>query len=601
MDQMGRFTKLIIWSIVCSLIGLHPALGQDTLRVDTVFFQPEDQAIEVHISFRSLFEEALNQGNLTLTEVQDSIEYLIPQFERIDSSKATGETSSTTYHIFHLKKDGLTAKSHNSLYLGEARLIRAEAFGESDQKRFIIGSASNPVNLGYMDWQLLALVGALLVSLILAILSQLIPEIRGRRFFQKYVKQYKDVDKKRYGRVDPYTSLQIKDEELVVVKCRQIQTLGTWQKNDNKCINYAKCLRKQANIKTPCKEGEGLTPSEVFFSQQGVYRILNWIWFGAFGGLMAWVAVAFLFSLSLPGLYRFFSHFSQDGNGYVLMQDTLTGFFLGLFLSFMLSLAEERGQSRMLSWTRILLRAIGGGLIAALIFWGAHLTLDKVFGPDASFVIGLLTWTVFGVALGGALSIQSSISTIRGLIGGGISGAIAFVIYYFPLFLNQSELGRNTFEWTKMLAFIMLGSLLALTLISVVRRYEGFELEYLSPKEFRRVNPISKWLKIGMQIYIGTDKGCYVYIHWDDPAVQPEHADLTYKDGKVLITPLHPVLLNGRELPLHQETELKNNDEIQLGIDSVTHMRFRLKEAVNKPSKKTVNRKKPEIKIYKRN
>ncbi len=590
------------------LLGMLPLQAQQAdlpdgeLRIDSILYRPDQQAIELHISFYDQrFGQTLDESNLQLFELMEEDEVRIHNFSR-------QKQSTQALHIFHIHGYDFQASAHEALYRGEVRSLRAQLAGGSlmAEKQFVIGSPTNPVNLGYVDWQLLALAGALIVAFFLAIFSQFLPGIKRLGFLRKYVRRYEKIDKKQYARSDPYTLQPFDEADRVVIKCRQIHHLDTWKLLDNKCVNYPGCLRHTPGLTGSCSEGEGISAGEVFFSQQGPYRMLNWVWFGALGGLLAWLCMIGISALPLQGLYSFLGELSGDGNGYALLRDSLTGFSLGLFLSIMLAWAEENGQSRQFSWGRILIRAGLGALVSTLVFFGTFLLFKEIFGENLSFVRGLLSWMLFGLVLGISLSIRSSIHLFRGLIGGSLAGSIAFLLYYLPFLLNEYAWGRNSFEWTKMIAFIILGAILAYTLVSVIRSYEDFELTYLSPAEFRRVNPISKWLKTGMDIHIGTDSACYVFVKWSDldPEVQPKHAELSYKEGKVFIKPLHPVWLNGREIPLNKSYELRDKDEIQLGPEGITRMMFTVKNEVSKdkpaPSRASSAQLPSAIKIQKR-
>ena len=603
---MESISRIMVWLVLS--LAVIPLDAQDIpasygeLSIDTVLYRADEAALEVHVSFYDQsFQQKLDESNLQLFEIYGQQEIRIRNFSR-------QKASNDSLHIFHIHGYDFQANAHEGLYRGQTRSMRVQLMGSSQvaEQDFAIGSPTNPVNLGHVDWQLLALIGGLIVALLLAIFSQVIPAMKDWRFLMRYVKKYGKIEKKKYARSDPYSLQNFHDDDRVVLKCRQIHHLDTWKMLDHKCVNYPGCLRHRPGVATTCQEGEGLAASRVFFSQQGPYKLLNWIWFGALGGLLAWLSMAWIFTLPLHHLYNLFGEIS-DGNGYALLRDTLTGFWLGLFLSLMLAWTEENGQSRQLSWGRILLRTVLGGLISALVFFVSFLVLIPLFGENLALLRGLVTWSLFGAVLGISLSLRSSINFFRALIGGCLAGSLAFLLYDLPFLLNQYDWGRNSFEWTKMIAFIILGAILAYTLVSVIRNYEDFELAYLSPAEFRRVNPISKWLKTGMEISIGTDPSCYVFVKWSDldPEVQPHHARLSYKDGKVFIKPLHPLWLNGREIPLNKAYELRDKDEIQLGPEGVTRMLFKVKKETgnNEPtaSRRSSSRPQPSISIQKRN
>ena len=82
--------------------------------------------------------------------------------------------------------------------------------------------------------------------------------------------------------------------ELVVVKCpRQLTTLATWEYVKNQCPNYPRCL----DFQTPCDGAGAPTDRDKFFSGKGMFRRLNWVWFGMVGGFIGW------------SLFALFKHF----------------------------------------------------------------------------------------------------------------------------------------------------------------------------------------------------------------------------------------------------------------------------------------------------
>ncbi len=91
--------------------------------------------------------------------------------------------------------------------------------------------------------------------------------------------------------------------------------------------------------------------------------------------------------------------------------------------------------------------------------------------------------------------------------------------------------------------------------------------------------PISKWLKKGMEIYIGRSSKCYVFVKWEDEYVDDRHAKLVYQGGAVHIIPLFETMVNGVIVPENQKTVLQGDDIIQLGRYSISRMQYKEKRS----------------------
>ena len=172
---------------------------------------------------------------------------------------------------------------------------------------------------------------------------------------------------------------------------------------------------------------------------------------------------------------------------------------------------------------------------------------------------------------------MSSIILSRGLLGGLLAALAAFLIYQIIAYLFKDYIGA------KLISLMVLGGILGSILVTVITALEDFELEYISPQRFKNTVPISKWLKSGIDIFIGTDSGCYVYIKWNDDAVQPQHGRLLYENGAVYIQPLAETMVNGVIIPHNRKMALQNGDIIQLGRASQTRMRYKEKRKDRRP------------------
>lgn len=474
------------------------------------------------------------------------------------------------------------------IFKGESHKITISWENNKLEKEYSFGTVTEPIDLRtttakdnspLLYWVSLFLGGLIFVFGLLALMSALFPILRQRIFKKHFVKPYKEVKQANVVKRDPLTGEAYRDDELVVVKCKQMTSLSSWEYNGYQCLNYPDCL----NAGTPCNGAGANTENERFFSQKGIFKQLNWLWFGSFGGFIAWTILAFFKNLNFgeslgnafyamglaDPLTKVGGIKEQSLQMNTLANDSLMGLALGAGLSFVLSWVEERGQARQLSWGRILLRTFLGGLISFFIFIIGFYTQYLILPHP--YLSGLLEWTLFAAILGAILSIQSSITLGRGMLGGLIAGLAGFQIY------NIISLLYEDFALAKLISFIIMGAILGVIIVSVIARLEDFELEYISPEKFRRVNPISKWLKSGINVDIGSDPSSYVFIKWVDPDVKTRHATLSYNDGHVYITAIAETLVNGRVIPMDKKVELKDGDIIQPGKNSVTRMKFKEK------------------------
>ncbi|MDX2285502.1 MAG: FHA domain-containing protein [Bacteroidia bacterium] len=569
--------RLVFWCLILGCLGsltaqTPPGAG-DVFEILRVYPNGARRTLDVEVrAFRKGQRAPLVATDLSMT--QDSLTAL--SIRSIDAIP-DGDTSRGT-HIIHASLGNQAV-----IYKGEPHELKVVYRREQVRRsRFAFGSPSNPVNFVPVAWMEVVIIGMLIVSGLLLLFSQLIPVYNQYQFKRKYVKKYKEIKQPGVRRFDPITGDEFEDEELVVAKCRRITSMTSWEYNGFQCPDYPDCMLAAE----PCTHGQTKTAGDNFFAQQGDFRKLNWLWYGSLGGLMAWGVWALLQNIELPALSSLMAAVagSQATDfGFSLLRDTLMGLALGLGLTFTLSIVEDRGTSSRTSWSRVLLRTLLGALVAPVVFLGGyflHQILPSGPGQLAVEYLGsLLVWILFGLALGLVLSVRSTISAQRGILGGVIASAIAFNIFFWLSFLFQA------FELPKMIAFVALGAVLGYTIVSVVSRLEDFELEYVSPAKFSRVNPISKWLKADMDIFIGTDPGCYVFIKWNDEFAQARHARLSYQNGHVSLEPLAETVVNGQVAPLNKPTVLKDGDIIQLGRQSISRMRYKEKRSSGPPSR----------------
>ena len=433
----------------------------------------------------------------------------------------------------------VTDLRHPDAVTSVARLRRG-----SYNDRFSLGSPETST-----AWVPPTLVGLLGVAGLLAVFFFVVPLVRERRFRSQHVVPYAPEPGRQL--LDPLTREPIGAGEPVVTVCARVVPLQTWEDCGGQCPHYPGCTSNNLQC-----EGKGQARNPNFFALQGDNRRLNWIWFGAVGGVVGWILYAIAANV-VPG-------FEAAGT---LIRDGLLGTCFGTGVTLMLAVMEERSQSRQISAQRIGLRTVIGAVVATATFGGSYLLLeyDVISSP---VLAAIPAWLLFGLGMGAVLTIRSTIDERRGLLGGLLAGAVGFGVYW-----AVGEL-FGTDRVAQVIGLLISGGLLGGILDTVVQLAETYEMEYISPANYQRRVPLSKWLRSGWSIAIGSQPGSQVYVKWPDEDVLPEHAQLAMDGGRVFLMPRGETLVNDRIIMGDKRVQLESGDTIQLGRRGQTRMRF---------------------------
>ena len=463
--------------------------------------------------------------------------------------------------------------------------------------------ADEIVEFGFKE---VLIAGVGLVFGLLAMFWIAIPLYTQFNFKRNHVKKYREIKKAGVTASDPLTLEPIKDEQTVVVMGRKVMLLETWKylkgKGGETSKDHAEFFEKQM--------------SGNFFNQRGAFQRLNWVWFGALGGFLSWGLDILLSQYVHLGFYKNFLQTLLDSPGKqissAVYSSTIIGVSMAAGIVSCLAFVDELGTSRSFNALRIIKRVlIGIALSIPLFFIESLLTIAFSSGD---YIGGLLGWTLFGTAIGFTVTLYSGIQKKNGLIGGFISGVIAFHFYYLLQHIPQIIDVINS-DFSRVISFILYGGILGYFLFRVIFKLEDFELIFLSPEPFvGRKNPISKWLKSTSieAIYIGADPACEIKVKWAQQdtraSILPFHAKMTYEDGQVYIEPM-PVVNNQDDdavgekkmadvlvnnVPVRKKFMLQNDDRIKLGVYSISIMQFKSRNKNNIAS--TSNVKKDKVK-----
>ncbi len=466
----------------------------------------------------------------------------------------------TTNAIFYIIPD-------DGKYRGEKRNLKIEwrNGGLVDSKIYKKGAMDAPYEFGLkklkpIDWILQLIVGIFIVGALYMGLRYIIPLYKRKMFKKLFVQKF--VPDSSVIRKDPLTQDPFVEGDYVVVKCKQMVSLSTWDAIGH-CPNYPGCME----YINPCDGAGASDNAGDFFSQKGIFKTFNWIFFGALGGLFGWI----LYAISKQFKFRFHVDWLSDllnsdfvqsiikgTGGYEQMMNNikpiadqaLVGVFISTGVTAALAYVEAIGDARKFSILRVLGKVVLVFIVACFLFLIGAINQYLLFNGDP-FWSGTVNWVIFGLFLGIILSSWSSIILKRGVLASVIACFVGYAVYHI-LVSNLPD------AWSKLIAFIILGALLGGIIVSVITSLEDFEMKYLSPQQYWGVvKPISKWLRRGLEVWIGTEPKCYIFVKWEDEMAKPMHAKLTLENDRVYIESKHETLINGVLMPMNTKTPLE--------------------------------------------
>ncbi|MEM6631467.1 MAG: hypothetical protein AAF694_17430 [Bacteroidota bacterium] len=533
---------------------------------------PAQQQYEIKI-FSYTLNETSNTFDLDVLVTKDGNAYELIRDDKFQVTE-TSDSHRSQLRVVHLSSLNVdnedlvgSNKPNYKLYLKPDRLLFKDSRnyivqlyvnGEIVEREVKTFAFPNERLLGDTSqfWNLLV-GGALIVALLLLALSETVPWIKSSQFKKNYALRYGQVRLPNQRIVHPISGEPLQDQDWVVKKCelqKCMVPLDVWKKKNYQCIHYREC------------EGHVNIGKQQFFQQLGIFRQLNWLWFGALGGLLAWTAQELLDTYFLTDLALWVQQVSPEISTGMTAQGLL-GFSLGLCLTLVMAWVDEAGQGRNFRALLFLGKIILGGIAGSLIF-----VLGAYFIQSLPILAGLLSWLLLGIALGAIISMASHITAYRGILGGAAAAVIAFGAYHILIEVTQSV------EVPKLLGFILFGAIFGWTVIRVVKELELIELEVLAPayrKGFKFI--IDKWLRVEKDgVRIGKNMKNKVRVKWDDMEAQDYHARIFLRGAKVFIAPFkgQQIWVDGKMIHGDGEQALSGGEKIWLGRNRQTEFRY---------------------------
>lgn len=303
-------------------------------------------------------------------------------------------------------------------------------------------------------------------------------------------------------------------------------------------------------------------------------RVLRYTILGAIGGLLGWLVVEPINSLTPPNDVPM-------PYGHILALGGLIGLFVGVALGVAEALSGVSPRDAVKSVVvSVPIGIIGGALGLAvgnafympmhnIAFGGGQPAAPSVFGFMLELVGRSLGWAFFGLFLGlsQGLAVENAKKLVNGAIGGLIGGGLGGFIFALLDFINGSRAFAVPVEFMRLIGFTVTAGVIGLFIGLIEELTKQASLVHLKGRNEGR-----EFLIFKRETYIGRDELLDVPI-FGDPDVEPRHC-VIYADARThRIQDLNTAagtLVNGQRIT--QPHILKDGDIIQLGM---TKLKFR--------------------------
>ncbi len=305
-------------------------------------------------------------------------------------------------------------------------------------------------------------------------------------------------------------------------------------------------------------------------------RILRYTIFGVVGGLLGWLVVEPINSLTPPGN-------PPMSYGQTLALGGIIGFFVGVALGVAEALSGVSPRDAVKSVVVAVPIGIVGGALGLAVGNAFYHPLHQIaagtengisVGPSVmGFVFELLGrslgWAFFGLFLGlsQGLAVENTKKLVNGAVGGVIGGGLGGFIFALLNFINGTHAFAIPVELMRLIGFAVTAGVIGFFIGLIEELTKQASLIHLKGRNEGR-----EFLIFKRETYIGRDELLDVPI-FGDPDVEPRHA-VIYADARVhRIEDLNTAagtLVNGQRITKPQV--LKDGDIIQLGM---TKLKFR--------------------------
>ncbi len=290
---------------------------------------------------------------------------------------------------------------------------------------------------------------AVITTILSFILMLITPLYQKYKFKKHHIKKYNTIKEEDQSDQDPFTFVEIKDDDKVVVMEDKMMLLSSW-KTLNK-LPESKPAKEHAAFFKEKLEGSFFDPKTANFKK------INKAWYVLIGIFLGWSFTILLtgngFNTYTHTLSPFFDN-DQLHVATIIFRDTVFGAIIGFLYSLMWNLAELFQNKDSLSYINMIIRTTKKSGVILIFFFLQSLIV--AYAIQNFYIASLITWMLISVAF--FLPVTTTARYKTKVVSGVAVGTLTYLFYLLlntiyaidlfgvemPLFLSVLILGVLT-------------------------------------------------------------------------------------------------------------------------------------------------------------